>query len=90
MAIQIRDLIVAAPGELRAALGTVSSADRAVRSARFQLTGDMADPIVATKLALRTLARCYEALSGEMTNLQASQTLLRNLSIGNCRISTRF
>lgn len=38
------------------------SADRVARCARFHLSGDAADPLVGTKLALRTLARRYEAL----------------------------
>ena len=41
------------------------------RCARFQVTGDVADPIVGTKLAPRTLARRYQALSAEMTELDA-------------------
>lgn len=56
------DLIVTAPDELRAVLGPLLSADRVARCARFHLSGDAADPLVGTKLALRTLARRYEAL----------------------------
>lgn len=69
---QIRDLVVTAPDELRAALGPLSTPRRVERCARFQVSGDLADPFVATKVALRTLARRYRALSAEMAELEAS------------------
>ncbi|MDA8360148.1 MAG: IS110 family transposase [Actinomycetota bacterium] len=72
VALQIRDLIVTAPDELRAVLGPLASDDRAARCARFHVTGDAADPLVGTKLALRTLARRYQALSTEMAELEAA------------------
>jgi hypothetical protein len=40
--------------------------------ARLQCAGDVGDPLVGTKLALRTLARRYEALSTEMAELESS------------------
>jgi transposase len=72
VALQIRDLIVTAPEQLRAILGPLSTADRVARGARLQVTGDVADPVVGTKLALRTLARRYQALSAEMAELEAT------------------
>jgi transposase len=72
VALQIRDLIVTAPDELRTVLGPLSTAERVARAARFQVAGDVADPVVGTKLALRTLARRYEALSAEMAGLEAT------------------
>lgn len=72
VALQIRDLVVTAPDELRTVLGPLSTPTRVVRCARFQVTGDVAQPVVGTKLALRTLARRYEALSTEMAELEAS------------------
>ena len=69
VALQIRDLIVTAPDQLRMVLGPLSTAERVARCARFHHTGDVADPVVGTKLALRTLARRYEALSEEMVEL---------------------
>ncbi len=71
VALQIRDLTVTAPDELRAALGPLPTADRVARCARLQVTGDVADPVVGTKLALRALARRHEALSAEMAELEA-------------------
>lgn len=68
---QIRDLIVTAPDELRSVLGPLPTAERVARCAGFSVTGDLADPLVGTKLALRTLARRYQALSTEMTGLEA-------------------
>jgi len=72
VALQIRDLIVTAPDELRDVLGPLSTAERVDRCARFQVTGDVADPVVGTKCALRTLARRYQALSAEITELEAT------------------
>jgi transposase len=72
VALQIRDLIVTAPDQLRMVLGPLSTAERVARCARFHHTGDVADPIVGTKLALRTLARRYEALSAEMAEMEAT------------------
>ena len=72
MALQIRDLIVTAPEQLRAVLGPLSTADRVAHGVRLQVTGDVADPVVGTTLALRTLARRYQALSAEMAELDAT------------------
>ncbi len=72
VALQIRDLIVTAPDVLRAILGPLSTAERVARAARFQVTGDVAEPVVGTKLALRTLARRYQALSAEMVELETA------------------
>jgi len=72
VALQIRDLIVTAPEQLRAVLGPLSTADRVARGVRLQVTGDVADPVVGTTLALRTLARRYQALSAEMAELDAT------------------
>ena len=72
VALQIRDLVVTAPDQLRTVLGPLSTAERVARGARFQVTGDVADPVVGTKLALRTLARRYETLSAEMAELEAT------------------
>ena len=72
VALQIRDLVVTAPEQLRTVLGPLSTAERVARAARFQVTGDVADPVVGTKLALRTLARRYQALSAEMAELETS------------------
>ena len=69
---QIRDLIVTAPEELRSVLIPLSTAERVARCARFKVTGDLADPLMGTKAALRTLARRYRALSSEMAELEAA------------------
>ncbi len=70
VALQVRDLIVTAPDELRAVLGPLSTAERIARCARFRLGADPAEPLAATRLALRTLARRYEVLSEEMSELE--------------------
>lgn len=72
VALQIRDLIVTAPGELRAVLGPLSTLERVARCGGFRVIGDLADPVVGTKVALRTLARRYETLSAETKELEAA------------------
>jgi transposase len=72
VALQIRDLIVTAPDQLRGVLGPLSTNERVVRCARFRVHGDLADPAEASRLALRTLARRYLALSEEMEELKHS------------------
>jgi transposase len=68
VALQIRDLILTAPDQLRAVLSPLSTQRRVERCAVLR-PGDAADPAEATKLALRTLARRYGVLSKEMTEL---------------------
>jgi len=70
VALQIRDLIVTAPDELRAMLGSLSTAERVACCVRFRLDADPSEPLAATRVALRTLARRYEALSEEMSGLE--------------------
>lgn len=65
---QVRDLVLTAPTQLRAVLGPLGTAQRVARCARFR-PGAPHDPAEATKLALRTLARRYQALSEEMAEL---------------------
>ena len=72
VALQIRDLLITAPEGLRRALDPLSTADRVARCARFRLDGDTAEPLEGTKLALRTLARRYEVLTKEMSELEAA------------------
>lgn len=69
VALQIRDLILTAPAQLREDLGALNTKARVARCARFRLGGDPAEPLEGTKLALRTLARRYESLSEEMQEL---------------------
>lgn len=72
VALQIRDLIVTAPDQLREILGSMTTAQRVTHCARFRLGGDVAEPLEATKLALRALARRYETLSAEWADLDAA------------------
>lgn len=72
VALQVRDLIVTAPDVLRVVLGTLTTAQRVARCARFHCSDDVADPVMGTKLALRTLSRRYQALSAEMAELEAT------------------
>jgi transposase len=70
VALQIRDLIVTAPAQLRADIEPLTTGQRVTRCARYR-PGDPADPREATKLALRSLSRRYEALTEEMDELSA-------------------
>lgn len=72
VALQIRDLIVTSPDELRAVLGPLTTEERVARCARFRLLGDLADPSVGVKSALRSLARRHEALTVGMAELEAT------------------
>jgi transposase len=70
-ALQIRDLIVTASDQLRGTLGSLTTAERVARCARLR-PGDPTDSTEATRLALRSLARRYEALTSEMEDLSAT------------------
>lgn len=76
VAFQIRDLIVTAPDQVKETLGALSTAQRVAFCARFRLGGYLAEPLEATKLALRTLARRYETLSAEWATLDAALDVL--------------
>lgn len=75
-ALQIRDLILTAPDELRDQLGGLKTAERAARCARFRC-GDLSEPTQVIKRALRILGRRYESLSAEIAELD-------ELSAGLC------
>lgn len=81
VALQIRDLIVTAPPELRAVLGPLATEERVTQCARFRVMGDPADPSVGVKSALRSLARRHEALTIEMAELEV--TLDRLTAVAN-------
>lgn len=66
--LQIRDLIVTAPDQLRELLGPLSTAERVARCGRFR-PDDPCDPAEATRLSLRALARRHDALGVELAEL---------------------
>lgn len=66
---QIRDLILTSPEQLRATLEPLSTPERVERCARFR-PGLLSDPNEATRAALRTLARHYQALTGDIDTLR--------------------
>jgi len=68
---QLRDLIVTAPEPLRAKLGPLSTSARVALAARFR-PGELTDPIGATKQAMASLARRYQRLHAEITDLDAA------------------
>jgi transposase len=68
---QLRDLIVTAPEPLRAKLGPLSTSAREALAARFR-PGELTDPIGATKQAMASLARRYQRLHAEITDLDAA------------------
>jgi transposase len=70
--LQIGDLVLTAPDELRALLDPLSTEKRMTRCAHFRVGAELSDPLSATKRALRSLARRYGALSAEIVELEAS------------------
>lgn len=66
--LQIRDLVLTAPEDLRTRLEPLPAAKRVQICAKFR-PGDTAGPEQAIKLALRHLARRYEALTIEISDL---------------------
>jgi transposase len=68
---QLRALCVTAPEQLRNRLRGLSTKELVCVAARFRLAGDPTDVHTATKFALRSVARRYEALSEEISELEA-------------------
>jgi transposase len=68
---QLHGLRVTAPEDLRRRLCGLSTKEFASVAARFRLGGAPADVPTATRFALRSVARRYEALSEEITELDA-------------------
>jgi transposase len=68
---QLHGLRVTAPDELRHRLRGLSTKELVSVAARFRLGDDPRDVPSATKFALRSVARRYEALSAEIAELDA-------------------
>jgi transposase len=68
---QLQGLRVTAPEELRHRLRTLSTKELVSVAARFRLGDDPRDVPTATKFALRSVARRYQALSAEIAELDA-------------------
>jgi hypothetical protein len=66
---QLQGLRLTAPDELRHRLRGLSSKELVAVAARFRLGDDPHDVLGATKFALRSVARRYEALSAEIAEL---------------------
>jgi transposase len=68
---QLRALLLTGPAELREQLRNLSTGRLIDTCARMRPAGDLADPVVATKAALRRLARRHQQLSEEIRELDA-------------------
>jgi transposase len=68
---QLQSLRLTAPEELRRRLRGLSTKELVRVAARFRLGDDPRDVPTATKFALRSVARRYEALSSEISELEA-------------------
>jgi transposase len=68
---QLQSLRVTAPDELLDRLRGLSTKELVAVAARFRIGDDPRDVPSATKFALRSVARRYEALSGEIAELDA-------------------
>jgi len=66
---QLRDLVLTAPDKLRTSLEPLQTAARVERAARFR-PGPISDPLEATRMALRSLARRYQALTEDLDELR--------------------
>lgn len=66
---QLHSLVSTAPDELRTQLRDLKPKDLVATCARFRRPTDLGDPIAATKAALRSIARRYQHLDGEITDL---------------------
>jgi transposase len=67
---QMRSLLDVADPSLRDELGSLNAARLAQRCARLRPRADITDPAAATKTALRSLGRRYQALTGEIDELR--------------------
>ncbi|UQW99165.1 hypothetical protein [Streptomyces sp. RerS4] len=68
---QIRSLMVTAPSALREKLRGLPTAVLIDTLARTRPTGDLTDPALAARTALRRLARRYQALQQEIKEADA-------------------
>jgi transposase len=68
---QLQGMRVTAPEQLRHRLRGLSTKELVRVAARFRLADDPRDVASATKFALRSVARRYEALSEEIAELEA-------------------
>ncbi|MFE7468238.1 IS110 family transposase [Streptomyces sp. NPDC057499] len=68
---QIRSLLVTAPSALREKLRGLPTAVLIDTLARTRPTGDLTDPVLAARTALRRLARRYQALQQEIKEADA-------------------
>jgi transposase len=66
---QVRDLIISAPGHLRAEIGQLSLAQQVTRCARWRTGPVSADAAEATRRSLRILSRRHQALTAEIDEL---------------------
>jgi transposase len=73
---QLDALVISALEPLRGQLRALPTAARVARSAALRCGRAPTDAIAATKLAMRELARRYQALTAEITRLEAALTRL--------------
>lgn len=88
---ELRSLLITAPARLREQLASRSAHALTGACTRLRPGSDLADPLHGTKLALRSLARRYQALTHEITDLdthlkdliaQARPDLLTIIGVG--------
>ena len=68
---QLHALLSTAPDELREGLRGLPTKHLAAKASRFRCGAGPVDPARATKLAMRSVARRHQALSGEIAELDA-------------------
>jgi transposase len=69
---QLRALVLTAPPELREQFRGLTAVALARNAARLRPGADLADPLTATKYALRAIARRHEFLTGQLRDLDTA------------------
>jgi transposase len=77
---QIRAVLVTAPGSLREPLSGLGQSPLVEKLARLRPGADLADPMTATRSALRRLARRHHTLTEEITDLDSDLAPLVTLA----------
>jgi transposase len=86
---QLKNLIVTAPHDLRERLRSLGDSELVDRCARFRPDPtNLADPAVATKLALQRLARRHQQLSTEIAAAEAELDALTRQAVPTLRAQT--
>lgn len=86
---QLKSLIVTAPHDLRERLRSLGNSEVVARCARLRPdTANVADPAMATKLAMQRLARRHQQLSAEISQADTELDALTRQAVPTLRAQT--